>query len=208
VTDVKICGLTREADVATACELGAAYVGFNFASSSPRRVDLRLARRLASAVPRDVRRVGVFVDETYEEVAAAVDIASLDLVQLHRALTPEDVDRISVGVLAVSHAHRKDSIPPESLLQRCAGILFDGGIDGVPGGSGVAFDWSLLEGRRWPVPLFVAGGLSAENVGESIRRTAPSAVDVASGVERAPGVKDPDRMRRFFRAVREADARR
>jgi len=207
VTDVKICGLTREADVAAACELGAAYVGLNFASSSPRRVDLRLGKRLASAVPRGVRRVGVFVDESYAEVAAAIDAASLDLVQLHRALIPEDVERIPVGVLTVSYAGRGD-IPPAELLERCAGILFDGGVDGEPGGSGVAFDWALLEGRRWPVPLFVAGGLSPENVGESIRRTRPAAVDVASGVETAPGLKDHDRMRRFFQAVREADAGR
>jgi phosphoribosylanthranilate isomerase len=208
VTEVKICGLTREADVAAACELGAAYVGLNFASSSPRRVDLRLGKRLASAVPRGVRRVGVFVDESYAEVAAAIDAASLDLVQLHRALTPEDVERIPVGVLTVSNAGRGDSIPPAELLERCAGILFDGGVDGGPGGSGVAFDWTLLEGRRWPVPLFVAGGLSPENVAESIRRTRPTAVDVASGVETAPGLKDHDRMRRFFQAVREADAGR
>jgi phosphoribosylanthranilate isomerase len=208
VTDVKVCGLTREADVEAACELGAAYVGLNFALSSPRRVDLTLGKRLASAAPRGVRRVGVFVDESYEEVAAAIDAASLDLVQLHRTLTSEDLERIPVGILAVSHAGRGDSIPPSVLLERCAGILFDSGVDGRPGGSGVAFDWTLLEGRRWPVPLFVAGGLRPENVAESIRRTTPSAVDVASGVETAPGIKDHDRMRRFFEAVRDADAGR
>jgi phosphoribosylanthranilate isomerase len=208
LTDVKICGLKREADVAAACELGAVYVGFNFAFSSPRRVDLALGRRLAAAVPPGVRRVGVFVGESYEEIAAAIDAGSLDLVQLHRTLSAEDLAQIPVGVLAVAHAERNDSIPPAALLERCAGILFDGEVAGIPGGSGVAFDWSLLEGRAWPVPVFVAGGLRPENVGESIRRTKPSAVDVASGVETSPGVKDRDRMRRFFQAVRDADAAR
>ncbi|HEY6065115.1 MAG TPA: phosphoribosylanthranilate isomerase [Thermoanaerobaculia bacterium] len=208
MTDVKICGLTREADVEVACGLGAAYVGFNFAASSPRRVDLARGKRLAAAVPPGVRRVGVFVDESHEEVAAAIDAASLDLVQLHRDLAAEDLDRIPVGIVAVARADRDDSIPPEALLERCAAILFDSRVAGRPGGSGVTFDWSLLEGRRWPVPVFVAGGLRSENVGESIRRTRPSAVDVASGVEESPGVKDHDRMRRFFRAVREADAAR
>jgi phosphoribosylanthranilate isomerase len=208
VTDVKICGLTREADVEAACELGAAYVGFNFVSSSPRRVDLARGRRLAAEVPPGVRRVGVFVGESFEEIAAAIGAGSLDLVQLHRTLSAEDLERIPVGILAVAHADRDDSIPPAALLERCAAILFDTGAAGTPGGSGVAFDWSLLEGRGWPVPLFVAGGLRPENVGESIRLTKPSAVDVASGVETSPGVKDHDRMRRFFQAVRDADAAR
>jgi phosphoribosylanthranilate isomerase len=208
VTDVKICGLTREADVEAACELGAAYVGFNFVSSSPRRVDLARGRRLAAEVPPGVRRVGVFVGESFEEIAAAIGAGSLDLVQLHRTLSAEDLERIPVGILAVAHADRDDSIPPAALLERCAAILFDTGAAGTSGGSGVAFDWSLLEGCGWPVPLFVAGGLRPENVGESIRLTKPSAVDVASGVETSPGVKDHDRMRRFFQAVRDADAAR
>lgn len=207
MTWIKVCGLTREGDVEMACELGAAYVGFNFASSSLRRVDLSQGKRLAAAVAPGVRRVGVFVGESYEEIADAIGAASLDLVQLHRTLSGEDLERIPVDVLAVANADRGDSIPPAVLLERCAAILFDSGADGRPGGSGIAFDWSLLEGRRWPVPLFVAGGLRPENVGDSIRRTRPSAVDVASGVELSPGVKDPDRMRRFFQAVRDADAR-
>lgn len=208
MTDVKICGLTREADVEAACGLGAAYVGFNFASFSPRRIDLARGKRLAGAVRPGVRRVGVFVDESYDEIAAAIDAASLDLVQLHRILSAQDLERIERGILAVAHANRDDEVPPASLLERCAGILFDGGTAASPGGSGTPFDWSRLEARPWPVPVFVAGGLRPENVGASIRVTKPSVVDVASGVESSPGVKDHDRMRRFFQAVRDADATR
>jgi phosphoribosylanthranilate isomerase len=208
VTDVKICGLTREADVEAACGLGAAYIGFNFASSSSRRIDLARGKRLAGAVRPGVRRVGVFVDESYDEIAAAIDAASLDLVQLHRVLSVQDLERIERGILAVAHADRDDEVPPAVLLERCAGILFDSGTAASPGGSGIPFDWSRLEARPWPVPVFVAGGLRPENVGASIRVTKPSAVDVASGVESSPGVKDHDRMRRFFQAVRDADATR
>jgi len=208
VTDVKICGLTREADVEAACGLGAAYIGLNFASSSPRRIDLARAKRLAVAVRPGVRRVGVFVDESYDEIAAAIDAASLDLVQLHRILSAQDLERIERGILAVAHANRDDEVPPATLLERCAGILFDSGTATSPGGSGIPFEWSRLEARPWPVPVFVAGGLRPENVGASIRATKPSAVDVASGVESSPGVKDHDRMRRFFQAVRDADATR
>lgn len=208
MTDVKICGLTREEDVEAACALGAAYVGFNFSSGSARQVSPAAARRLAQTVAPGVRRVGVFVGESYEFIAEAVDAASLDLVQLHRTLSPGDLERIPRPVLAVAHAGHDEEIPPIDLLRRCAGILFDTAVEGSAGGSGVPFDWSALDGRHWPVPLFVAGGLSPENVGESIRKTQPSAVDVASGVERSPGIKDRDRMRRFFDAVRGADETR
>ena len=206
MTDVKICGLTREPDVVEACNLGAAYVGFNFSTASRRRVTAEQARRLAAAVSGAARRVGVFVDEGYSEIEDAVSAASLDLVQLHRTLRAEDLSRIPRPVLAVAHAGREEEIPPGALLDRCAGLLFDTDVAGLPGGTGVPFDWYLVEGRTWPVPLFVSGGLRPENVEESIRRTRPSAVDVASGVESAPGVKDAARMRRFFEAVSRADA--
>ena len=208
MTDVKICGLTRIEDVESACALGAAYIGFNFSSMSPRRVTPEVARRLAGACREGVQRVGVFVDETYQEIAEAIEAASLDVVQIHRTLRQTDLERLSGRILAVAHAGREEEIPPAKLLERCAGILFDTGApERGPGGTGVPFEWSLLEHRRWPVPLFVSGGLSPENVAESIRRTRPSAVDVASGVEVSPGVKDRLRMRRFFDAVRAADAR-
>jgi phosphoribosylanthranilate isomerase len=206
VTRVKICGLTRAADVDAACRLGAAWVGFNFAASSPRRVTPERARPLAAAVSGDVRRVGVFLDEGYAEIEDAIGAASLDVVQLHRTLRAEDLAWIPRPVLAVAHAGREEEIPPGTLLDRCAGILFDTDVAGLAGGTGVPFDWYLVGGRTWPVPLFVSGGLTSENVADSILRTRPSAVDVASGVESSPGVKDPDRMRRFFDAVRRADA--
>jgi phosphoribosylanthranilate isomerase len=205
MTDVKVCGLTREEDVAAACALGAAYVGFNFSARSPRRVGLEAAPRLAGATMSGVRRVGVFVDEDYRRIEDAIEAASLDLVQLHRTLRREDLEQIPRRVLAVAHAGRDEEIPPGALLERCAGILFDTAARDRPGGTGVPFDWFLLEGRTWPVPLFVAGGLSPDNVGDSIRQTRPVVVDVTSGVESSPGIKDRERMRRFFEAVKEAD---
>lgn len=206
MTDVKICGLTREEDVRAACDLGAAYVGFNFSALSPRRVSPARARGLAAAVS-GARRVGVFVDESYREIEEAVEEASLDLVQVHRRLTAEDLRQVKVPVLAVAHAGRSDEVPPLELLGRCAGILLDSSSPAGAGGTGVPFDWGMLDGRTWPVPLFLAGGLRPENVEESIARTRPAAVDVASGVEVAPGVKDRARLESFFAAVREADAR-
>ena len=208
MTDVKVCGLTRAEDVALACELGARYLGFNFSAASPRRLSLDDAGRLAAAAPRHVARVGVFVDESAEEMREAAEAAALDFVQLHRPLRPGDVEAAPRPVFAVARVGAGGApAGSEETLARCRAILFDTAVAGLAGGTGETFDWSLITGRRWPVPVFLAGGLAPENVGEAIARVRPSAVDVASGVESAPGVKDSEKMARFFRAVEEADAR-
>ncbi len=207
MTRVKICGVTREEDAALASELGASYVGLNFAAVSPRRVTLQAARRLSRAVARGVTRVGVFVSEPFGEIRRAVEEAGLDLVQVHRPLTREDLEALPCPVIAVAHVSRNGADPaPRELLARCRMLLLDTSGGERPGGTGKAFDWDLVAGRSWPLPLILAGGLTPENVSEAIARVRPSAVDVASGVESSPGIKDEIRMRRFFEAVRRADA--
>lgn len=203
MTAVKICGLTREEDVALAGALGARWVGINFAKGSSRRVDLPRGRALAEAAPAGVIRVGVFVDESAEEIRRAMEQVPLDALQLHRPLRLEDFDlpRPILAVVAVSEGDVP--APPAVDLGRCQAVLFDA----PRGGSGEAFDWSVLDGRRFAAPVLLAGGLDADNVGGAIARVRPAGVDVASGVESKPGVKDPARMQAFFRAVREADAR-
>jgi phosphoribosylanthranilate isomerase len=207
MTEVKICGLTRPRDVDLACALGASYLGFNFSALSPRRVTLDTARALAGATRSGVARVGVFVHESAEEIGAAVEAAGLDLVQIHRPLSAKDLSRSPVPVIAVVgvSSNGADAAPPE-LLARCRSILCDTAWPGRSGGTGTVFDWSLLVGKTWPVPLILAGGLDPGNVGEAIACVHPAAVDVASGVESSPGIKDENRMRLFFEAVREADA--
>lgn len=206
MTAVKVCGLTREEDVALACELGASYVGFNFAAASPRRVTVESAARLSAAAPPGVLRVGVFVSEDEGFLREAVEAAGLDLVQLHRKLRDEDLERPCAPVIAVLRVGREGAtLPDPRALERCHAILFDTLDAGRAGGTGVAFDWSLVAGRRWGLPVFLAGGLRPENVAEAVRRVRPAAVDVASGVESGPGVKDPAKMRAFFEAVRGAD---
>lgn len=201
MTEVKICGLTRSEDVALACALGAKYVGFNFAAGSPRRVPSEAAGDLAAAAFPGVLRVGVFRDEDEGAISRAVEKGRLDLVQLHRRLTEGDVRRAPVPVIAVTPASGPlDGAPPADLLRRCYAVLLDSSE-----GAGVPIDPARVERRTWQVPLFVAGGLDAESVGAVIRRLRPAAVDVASGVESAPGIKDRARLERFFEAVREAD---
>jgi phosphoribosylanthranilate isomerase len=204
VTAVKICGLARAGDVELACALGASFVGFNFSTASPRRVSLAASRELAAAAA-GTNRVGVFVNEPVEEIARAVDAASLDLLQIHRPVSRDEAQRLPRPLLAVVHVGNEGLASlPEGVAELCRGVLFDtAGVS--PGGTGRSFDWRRIAGHRPGPPVFLAGGLTPENVGSAIAVARPDAVDVASGVESEPGRKDPDRMRRFFEAGREAD---
>jgi len=207
MTTVKICGLMREADVALACTLGAGAVGFNFVSSSARRLTLERARRLAGETPRGVLRVGVFASAETLVIRTAVEKAGLDVAQLHRPLRQEDVDSLGVPVIAVAGVGPDGpELPPAARLSKCRALLFDTLAADLAGGTGRTFDWRAVAGRDFGVPIVIAGGLNADNVAEAARRVRPWAVDVASGVESAPGVKDPEKMRRFIEAVRDADA--
>ncbi len=208
MTRIKVCGLTRSQDVELACALGASFVGINFAAVSPRRVSLDRAGDLSRSVWPGARRVGIFVDESYGDIAAAVDAARLDLAQIHRVLREEDLERIPIPVIAVARVDGGPlEVPAPALLARCRAILFDSGSADRSGGSGERFDWGVLDGRAFDVPVFLAGGLDPGNVAEAIGRVRPAAVDVASGVESAPGVKDRAKMERFFQEVAGADER-
>ena len=202
MTLVKICGLTREEDVAAACELGASILGFNFVAGSPRRVTPRRARAISASVPAGVVRAGVFAEGAREEIAKAVRDAALRIAQLYYPVALGDLETLGAEVVAVVPVEAgAGGLPPTPILERCRAVLWDSSE-----GRGRPPDWSILERvGPLPVPTFVAGGLDPDNVGEVIRRLRPDGVDVASGVESAPGVKDRARLERFFQAVREAD---
>lgn len=209
---VKICGLTRGPDVDAAVAAGAAYVGFVLFPKSPRAVTPAAARELASRPPPGVAKVALTVDASDAEIDAIFDTVPIDLIQLHGAETPERVAAVrarfglpvikAVGVrtaadVAALDAHAAvtdmllvDAKPPE-------------GAD-RPGGHGLPFDWRLVAHRRWPVPWLLAGGLSPANVAEAAALTGAPQVDVSSGVEIAPGVKDNDKMVAFVAAAQGA----
>lgn len=186
MTKVKICGITRPEDAALAVGLGADYVGFVFVRESPRYVTPERARACeSSAVPR----VGVFRDATAEEIRRAVKIARLDLIQVH-GVPPAD------GPKPAIQAFRVDTMLPDTATAADF-VLFDTG-----GGTGRTFDWSLLDGYDRSKPFFLAGGITPENAAEAIARVRPDAIDLASGVEAAPGIKDQKKMQRLFEAIR------
>jgi phosphoribosylanthranilate isomerase len=204
VTRVKVCGLTRPEDVALCRALGADYVGFNFSARSPRRADPGSAAALRSA-SEGAMRVGVFVDEDREAVRRAADAFALDLLQFHRELEAADLEH-GLPLIAVRRVSGGALPPGRPLPGRCHAVLFDAADPERAGGTGRTFDWTLVAGWEGSAPLGVAGGLTPENVADAIRAARPFLVDVASGVESSPGVKDAGRLRAFFAAVRSADA--
>jgi phosphoribosylanthranilate isomerase len=201
---VKICGMTRLEDALDAVAAGADAVGFNFWPGSKRHIDVARAKAIAAALPPGVLRVGVFVRAGPEDVRAAVAEVGLGAVQLHGDEDP--VDHAGAGV-PLWQVLRIESSLPASVSPRAAELLLDAKVDGF-GGSGRSFDWSVARSaRRFGLPFWLAGGLTPSNVGEAIRRAEPTGVDVASGVESRPGVKDPALVRAFVAAVRAAEER-
>lgn len=208
---VKICGLRRLDDVQNAAKLGASYIGFVFYTPSPRNLTLTDARALALHAPSGVAKVALVVDADDAQLDAITAQVPLDMLQLHGGETPSRVAevkaRYGLPVMKAVGIASADDLPRLLEYSLVADqILLDAkpkvGAD-LPGGNGVAFDWKLIAGRRWLRPWMLAGGLSADNVGQAMRLTGARQVDVSSGVESAPGVKDPALMRAFIEAAQQ-----
>jgi len=205
-TRIKICGLTREADVDAAVEAGADAVGFVFYDKSPRCVTLARAAALAKRLPPFVMPVGLFVNARDAEVdAACAEIPQL-LLQFHGDETPAQCGRAGRPFLRVARiAAGFDLLDFATRFAHAQALLLDAHVEGY-GGGGKVFDWSLIQSAV-PLPVVLSGGLHAGNVIHGIHTLRPWAVDVSSGVESAKGIKDAHAIRRFCDAVREADAR-
>jgi phosphoribosylanthranilate isomerase len=205
-TRIKICGLTREADLDSAVECGADAVGFVLYERSPRAVAVARAAELARRLPPFVTPVCLFVNAEPGLVDEAVAAIPQALLQFHGDESPAECQRAGRPYLRAARM-----TPDLALLdfasahERAAGLLLDAHVEGY-GGGGKAFDWSLIPARV-PLPVVLSGGLSPANVIDGVLRFRPWAVDVSSGVESSKGIKDVVLIRRFCEAVREADAR-
>ena len=208
-TRVKICGLREPAHVAVAAEAGAAYIGLVFFEKSPRHVSIAEARNLALEVPPGVAKVALVVNASDEDLRAILDRVPLDMLQLHGRETPARVAEIRarfglpvMKALGVAEASDLAVLPDyEAVADQ---ILLDAKAPkgaALPGGNGLAFDWRLVAGQVFEKPWMLAGGLTPDNVAEAIARTGARQVDVSSGVESAPGVKDPALIRAFIAAA-------
>lgn len=207
---VKICGITTAEARDAAIEGGAAFLGFVFFPPSPRFVEPPRFGKLAAEVPPGVATVGVFVDPAEEEIEAVLEAGRLDILQLHGTESPGRLEalraRYALPVMkAVRIGTRDDLAAIERFRGCCDLLLFDARPPAgarLPGGNAAAFDWRLLAGVDPGRPWFLAGGLDAGNVARAVRVTGARRVDVSSGVERRPGVKDPAKIRAFLAAVR------
>lgn len=202
---VKICGITNWTDARKSAEAGADFLGFNFYAKSPRYITAAAASRIIRRLPKGVKTVGVFVNETEENILKTAQIAGLQQVQLHGDESAETVARLRRN-FPVIKALRVDRKTEASLsdFANADGLLLDAVNGNQFGGTGKTFDWKVAGDTRIKKKLFLAGGLTPENVKEAIRIGRPYAVDVCSGVEMRPGKKDAQRVTAFMRAVRGA----
>ena len=203
-TRIKICGLTRAEDVRLAVKLGADALGFVLWPGSPRCVTTEQLLALTAEVPPFVSSVGLFVNAERHQVQAVLSRVRLDLLQFHGDELPHDCDGFGLGYLRAAGVRAGlDLIEFAKAWSHARGLLFDTHSIGY-GGSGKVFDWSLIPAELAP-RVVLSGGLNAQNVTEAILSVRPYAVDVSSGVEAAPGIKDPIRLQRFFEEVARAD---
>ncbi len=207
---VKFCGLRSAADIAAAVAANARYVGFVFFAKSPRNVTFEEAALLALEVPDGICKVALTVDADDAFLDALLALVPIDMLQLHGHETPERVayvkNRYGLPVMKAVGVADADDLPQlDDYLRVADQILVDAkppkGAD-LPGGNGLAFDWRLISGRRWPKPWMLAGGLTPDSVAEAVHMTGARQLDVSSGVESAPGVKDAGLIAAFGKAAK------
>jgi len=197
----KICGITRIEDALIAAEAGADAIGLVFYAKSPRAVSIQQARDIVAALPAFVTTVGLFVNASREELNDVLAGVALDLLQFHGDETPAECESYQRPYIKALRVKPGDDIAQLAApYAKARGILLDTYVPGIPGGTGAAFDWSLVP-RDLPQPVILAGGLSAGNVQAAIEQVRPYAVDVSGGVEASKGIKDAAKIRAFMRAV-------
>ena len=204
-TRVKICGITRIEDALTAVRLGANAIGFIFWDKSTRYIDPKEARKIVMALPPFVTVVGVYVNPSSEWVEETCSITGLNLLQFHGDELPEFCSQFLLPYIkAVRIRSGIDLLQYAAQYSSSNGLLLDSYVEGVPGGTGRTFEWSLIP-ENLSLPLIVSGGLHPKNVCEAIREAKPWAVDVSSGVEVTKGIKDADKIAAFMTGVRNGE---
>jgi phosphoribosylanthranilate isomerase len=204
MTQIKICGIKTIQDALAVIDAGADLLGFNFYPKSPRYVEVGMCRNIMSVVRQNggVKCVGVFVNASVDEILATMDTLGLSLAQLHGDETPEMMKALDGKAFKAFRGVMDVETDKRMIADGVPAFLVDAAVKGVYGGSGVTTDWSGAAELAKKYPLLLAGGLTADNVTDAVRQVKPWGVDVASGVESAPGEKDPVKMKAFVQAVK------
>lgn len=200
----KICGITRLEDARVAVAAGADAIGFVFYAKSPRAVTIEQAQAIIAQLPPFVTTVGLFVDMPREQLSQLLQQVPLDLLQFHGDETPAQCEGFARPYIKALRVQPGDDIASQvAAYTSASGVLLDTFVSGVPGGTGQAFDWSLVP-QGLEMPIILAGGLTPDNVAAAIRQVRPYAVDVSGGVEASKGIKDSSKVQAFVHAVRSA----
>jgi len=203
---VKICGITTLKDAELAVNYGASAVGFIFAKDSPRFIDINYAKNWINDIPKNIKKVGVFVDEQIENITKIVNDLQLDFIQLHGDESPQFCTQMIKPVVKVFRI--KDDFNPIVLNNyKVAAFLFDTYKKGTSGGTGEKFNWELIENVKTGIPIILSGGLNALNILEGIKIVNPSAVDINSGVESSPGIKEEGKIKQIFNTLIDANGK-
>jgi phosphoribosylanthranilate isomerase len=198
---VKVCGITELEDALKAHESGADFLGFIFFEKSPRKIKPEDARLIIEGLPKEALKVGLFLNQDADTVRTMADRCRLDFLQLHGNETPEYCSRLRKAFKVIKSFKVKGLSTIEGVdnyRDSADYYLFDTYVKDMPGGTGKSFDWDILKDRPFSKPIFLAGGLTPENVSEAVRKVQPYAVDVASGVEKSPGKKDYKLLKEFI----------
>lgn len=201
---VKICGITNLADAIAAVEAGADAIGLMFYERSPRYIEPASAAQIARALPEHIMRVGVFVNAPVATVKAVLAVCHLDLLQFHGNEPPDYCLQFGLPTMKAFRIRDAESLRELPLYETDFWLL-DAYVPGVPGGTGESFNWQLaVQAKTFGRPIFLAGGLTPENVGEAVRLVQPYGVDVSTGVESAPGKKDTAKLHAFIETAKNA----
>ena len=203
IPQIKICGLTEIKDAVQCAYLGADAIGLVFYPKSPRFVSDDRARDICFALPKGIKRVGVFVDETFASIMQKVEKCGIDTVQLHGNESPEIATSLRKEKLIVIKAlfHTKKPAFEDAVNYKVSAFLAECGTGALPGGNALSWDWEKAKMISGKYPLILAGGLTPENVSQAVCLCLPDAVDVSSGVESAPGIKDIEKVKLFISMV-------
>lgn len=205
MTRIKICGITRVEDALAAARSGADAIGLVFYQRSPRHVSITQAKQLAGALPPFVSVVGLFVDSEAAFVREVLSRVPLDILQFHGGESPQYCAQFNKPFLkAIRINAGVDLLQCASDFRGARGLLLDAHVEGIPGGTGTTFDWTLIP-KHVPLPVILSGGLDAKNVAAAIRQVRPYAVDVSSGVEAGKGIKDAAKIAAFINEVKHID---
>ncbi|NQU95265.1 MAG: phosphoribosylanthranilate isomerase [Candidatus Omnitrophica bacterium] len=206
MTKVKICGITNKEDAKKALEFGADFLGFIFFDDSPRKIDPSDAQAIIDSLPKNVQKVGLFLNQDHHSIVSTAKMCWIDYLQLHGDESPGDCKELRKDFKIIKSFKVKDesSIAGIDKYEDVDHYLFDTYVKGMPGGTGISFNWDILKGKKFKKPIFLAGGLTPENVSEAIKKVSPYAVDVASGVEKSPGVKNHKLLKEFIENAKKA----